>query len=176
MGRHLIVVVLAGAVACAATLETDRSDYILAHPHGWVEVSIADTAIPAVPVSQSEGKPVEWGRPLVCSIDIQLDREPFARGDLYPAGDRPPFSAKSGLRFPAPVGVALLTVNYSGCDLEGDALSETDAQLLISVADSRVVEVHFAGTTLVADPPRDNSVVTLDDLYEAITGRPKASR
>jgi len=174
VGRHLIVV-LAGAVACAATFD-NRSDYILAHPHGWVEVSIVDTAIPAVPVSQSEGKPVEWARPLVCSIDIRLDREPFARGDLYPAGDRPPFSAKSGFRFPAPVGPSLLTVNYSGCDLRGGELAETDAQLYIGVEDSRVVEVHFDGTELVADPPRDNSVVTLDDLYEAVTGRPKATR
>jgi hypothetical protein len=29
------------------------------------------------------------------------------------------------------------------------------------------------GAHLAADPPRDDSVVTLDDVYEAVTGRPK---
>jgi hypothetical protein len=33
--------------------------------------------------------------------------------------------------------------------------------------------VHFDGTALVADAPRDDSVVTLDDIYEAVTGRKK---
>jgi hypothetical protein len=44
------------------------------------------------------------------------------------------------------------------------------------VPESRVVEVRFDGTNLVADPPRDDSVVALDDVYEAVTGRLKAPR
>jgi len=174
VGRHLVVV-LAGAVACAATLDRDRSDYILAHPHGWVEVSIADSAVPQVPSSRSEGEPVQWLRPESCSLEVRLDREPYVHNAVYPTGAQPPYSVKSGFRFPAPVGPALLTVIYEDCDHDGDAVSSNTAQLYIAVEQSRVVEVHFDGTDLVADPPRDNSVVTLDDIYEAITGRPKAA-
>ena len=168
VGRHLIVI-LAGAVACAATLDSDRRDYILAHPHGWVEVSIADGHVPQVPETDSEGRLVSFVRPDDCSIEVRLDREPFVYNAVYPTGEQPPYSVKSGFRFPAPVGPALLSIHYAGCDRNGDAVSSTDAQLSIAVEQARVVQVHFDGTELVADPPRDNSVVTLDDLYEAIT-------
>jgi hypothetical protein len=109
VGR-LLIILLAGAVACAATIDRDRSDYILAHPHGWVEVSIADDDVRDVPERSSETGAVRWARPDECMIKIHLDREVFVYNSVYPTGPRAPYSVKSGFRFPAPVGPVLLSL------------------------------------------------------------------
>ena len=170
--RMLVTAIFIGAVACASTL-VERRDYILAHPHGWVELSLDDRAVPQVP--ESEEEPDSLVRPHACSVEVLLDREPFVYGSAYPVGDAPPYTAESGFRFPAPVGPALLSVQYAGCDVEGDQAASVSVQLSIGVEENRVVEVHFDGTGLLADPPRDDAVVTLDDVYEAVTGRKKAA-
>jgi hypothetical protein len=167
--RMRLVAIFAGAAACASTIQ-ERRDYILAHPHGWVELSLDDRAVPAVP--ESEEEPERLVRPSSCSVAIALDREPFVLGSAYPTGDAPPYGAKTGFRFPAPVGTALLAVEYQGCN---GADAATTAELTISVEEQRVVEVHFDGNALAADPPRDNPVVTLEDVYEAVTGRKKGA-
>jgi hypothetical protein len=169
-GRLIPVIVIATA-ACAATLEA-RTDYILAHPHGWVELSLHDVAIPSIPTS--EPKSNQFVRPDSCDVEISLNREPLAWGQAYPVGEQPPYSVETGFRFPAPVGPALFSVTYSGCDVEKAQSTKTTAQLNVAVEEGRVTEVHFNGTDLVADSPRDNSVVTLDDIYEAVTGRTKS--
>jgi hypothetical protein len=53
--------------------------------------------------------------------------------------------------------------------------SATSAELYIGVEEGRVIEVHFDGAALAADPPRDDTVVTLDDIYQAVTGRKKGA-
>ena len=170
--RMLVSAIWIGAVACASTL-VERRDYILAHPHGWIELSLDDRAIPQVP--ESEDEPRSLVRPVTCYVDVSLDREPFVNGSAYPIGDGPPYAAESGFRFPAPVGPALLTVEYGGCDVEDGKATTVSAQLSIGVEENRVVEVHFDGTALAADPPRADSVVTLDDVYQAVTGRKKGA-
>jgi hypothetical protein len=166
--RSVWVVIFAGAAACASTLQ-ERRDYILAHPHGWVELSLDDRAVPALPASEEE--PDRLVRPESCSVTVSLDREPFVYGQAYPTGDAAPYAAKTGFRFPAPVGPARITVVYAGCDREA-----ATAELYIGVEDQRVVEVHFDGEALAADPPRENPVVTLEDVYEAVTGRKKGTQ
>jgi hypothetical protein len=170
-GRTLVIAIFAGAAACATTIQ-ERRDYILAHPHGWVELSLDDRAVPPVPFSEEDERLV---RPDSCSLSVLLDREPFVYGSVYPTGDAAPYAADTGFRFPAPVGPALVVVEYRGCDgrREGDAF--TTAELYIGVEEGRVVEVHFDGDTLAADPPRENPVVTLEDVYEAVTGGKKGA-
>lgn len=170
--RTLAAAVFASAVACAST-SIERRDYILAHPHGWVEVSLDDRAVPAVP--ESEEKPDSLVRPSSCSVEVLLDREPFVSGSVYPVGDTPPFVTESGFRFPAPLGPALVSVEYWGCDIEGSERATVTAQLYVAVEENRVVEIHFDGTALRADPPREDTVVTLDDVYEAVTGGKKGA-
>src|SRR5688572_6221774 len=109
--RTLWVAILAGAAACASTIQ-ERRDHILAHPHGWVELSLDDRAVPPVPASEED--PDRLVRPDSCSVKVLLDREPFVYGDAYPTGDAAPYAAKTGFRFPAPVGSALVGVEYRG--------------------------------------------------------------
>jgi len=170
--RMLGTAILVAAVACASTLQ-ERRDYILAHPHGWVELSLADGAVPQVP--ESEDDPDVLVRPDSCSVEVLLDREPFVYGSAYPVGDAPPYVAETGFRFPAPVGPALLSVRYRGCDMADGRASLTNAELYIGVEEGRVIEVHFDGAALAADPPRENTVVTLDDIYQAVTGGKKGA-
>jgi hypothetical protein len=171
--RNSIVVTLFAFAACASTMEIERREYILSRPHGWIEVSIADDRIPMVPTSDED--PRTLVSPDSCSIAVRLDREPYASIEVFPSGDRPPFAVKSGVRFPAPLGPALMEVSYSGCDVADGKKSGTSAQLYVGVAESRVTDVAFDGSALTAGAPRDDSVVTLDDLYQAVTGRKKAA-
>jgi len=171
----LLAAMLLPTAACAATsFEGEQRDYILSRPHGWVELEIADEAVPMVP--SSDEAPNDVVRPDSCDVEVRLDREPFAWTTVYPSGDRAPYIVESGLRFPAPVGPSLLSVDYSKCDVEAGKQSSTKAQLYIAVPESKVVEVYFDGSALAADPPREDSVVTLDDIYQAVAGRKKAER
>jgi len=172
--RMLGTALFVAAIACASTIQ-ERRDYILAHPHGWVEVSVDDRSVPQVPVPGSEEEPGPWVRPESCSVEVLLDREPFVYGSAYPVGDAPPYAAETGFRFPAPVGPALLAVQYRGCDVADGKASVSNAELFIGVEEDRVIEVHFDGAALAADPPRDNTVVTLDDIYQAVTGAKKGA-
>ena len=166
----LAALVTLAQTACAQTSQ-ERRDYILAHPHGWVEVTPEDRAIPQVP-SNDEDHP-GLVKPVSCSLHVELDGEPFVYGSVYPTGERPPYGAKSGFRFPAPIGSTQLLVSYSGCDLEGDKRATVEAAAPIVVETSRVTEVEFDGMRLAALATRPDSVITLDDVYRAVTGKPK---
>ena len=169
---HVLLLCLAAPLACAST-PLERREYILAHPHGWVEVTVADAEIPQVP--KSEDEPGTLVRPRACTIEVSLDGEPFVYGSSYPTGDAPPYAADTGFRFPAPLGPAELAVEYSGCDLESGKAATVKVGGPVSVERDRVSEVRFDGARLTPLPVRDDSVVTLEDLYQAITGRPKAA-
>ncbi len=158
--------------ACAATLAMERRDYILAHPHGWVEVSIVDKNIPLIPNFDEESKKERgaWVKPERCSVRIQLNEEDFVYDSVYPLGAEPPFEVTSGFRFPAPVGAALLKLTYGGCRVEGEKEKSVEMAAMISVEESMTLEIHFDGAELVFDAPRPDRVVTLEDVYEAITG------
>jgi hypothetical protein len=159
--------------ACAGTSQ-ERRDYILAHPHGWVEVSVDDRAVPQVP-SRDEERP-GLIRPESCSLQVSLDGEPFMYGSSYPIGDAPPYTGKSGFRFPAPIGSTHLKLEYSGCDVSGEKLSTVEAEVPIVVEENRVTEVEFDGLRLAPLATRPNSVVTLEDVYRAVTGKAKPER
>jgi hypothetical protein len=148
-------------------------DYILAHAHGWVEVSIEDFDIPGVPTSAEDPT---LTRPTSCGVYVTLDDERFVAGDAYPLGETAPYTAKTGFRFAAPVGSHRLELSYRGCNVVEGEPSNIEAKLTIDVVDTLVTELHFNGTALRADLPRPDPVVSLDDVYEAVTGRPKNAR
>jgi hypothetical protein len=134
---------------------------------------VADAEIPQVP--KSAGEPGTLVRPSSCTIEVSLDGEPFVGGSSYPTGNAPPYAADTGFRFPAPLGPAELVVEYSGCDVESGKAASVKVSGPIAVERDRVSEVRFDGLRLTALPVRDDSAVTLEDLYQAITGRPKAA-
>ena len=164
-----LVVSLACATSGIPATPIERREYILAHVHGWVEVSILDTDVPDLRVVDE--KEVTFVRPSSCSVDVELDREDFVDSSVYPVGAAAPYEVSTGFRFPAPVGPAKLTFRYSGCDVKDGERSSVSLELPITVQQGSVSEVHFDGTVLVADPLRPDPVVTIDDVYEAVTGR-----
>ncbi|OFW64360.1 MAG: hypothetical protein A2Y74_02555 [Actinobacteria bacterium RBG_13_63_9] len=157
-------------VSCAASVSRDRRDYILAHPHGWIEVTIKDSEIPFLPPSEKEpDKPVV---PYSCYVSVDLNNEGFLSDYAYPFGETEPFTVDTGFRFPAPVGMSELKFKYSGCDVSADGKeSSVTIKGEIPVEEGNVTEMLFNGSHLTFRPPRMDPVVTLEDVYEAITGK-----
>ena len=154
--------------ACAASLPTERRDYILSRPHGWVELSISDLAIPLVPESEEAGAALV--RPPACGVEIELDREPFVGGAVYPNGEQAPFMASSGYRFPAPVGSVHLALRYSDCRVAAGKAAAVTAEADLAIGEGQVTEIAFDGERLAASAPRADRAVTLESIYEAVTG------
>ena len=157
---------------CATAASEDRRAYILAHPHGWIELTIADRSIPAVPLDQEREDVQTSGPPIQCIVEVRVNGEPLLWERTYPTGEQAPFSTDTGFRFPAPTGAAKANLVYSGCRLneKGEVASLAyDAD--IAVEENMTHELVFDGATLRAESPRPNSVVTLEDVYEALTGR-----
>jgi hypothetical protein len=177
-GRELSLLIGVAALACASSLPIERRDYVLAHPHGWVEIEIDDRAVPLVPETEvRDGKLVvkDWVRPAICWVSAYVDGEEYVDGtQVFPRGDRAPFRADSGLRFPVEVGMPTLKLRWSGCRVKGEDTESVEDEIFIAVERDRVTDVSFDGTQLSTAPPRADTVVSLDDVYEAITGQRKA--
>ena len=76
--RQLLGALAIGAVACAAVIDqTERRDYILAHPHGWIELTVADESIPMVPLSEENANTLTNGL-IVTRTAGQAQRTPPA--------------------------------------------------------------------------------------------------
>ena len=157
-------------LSCAASLDQSRREYILSRPHGWLELSLLDRAVPDV--ARDENEPQQRARPDSCVIELRVDREPFFRMDVFPTGERAPYQVDSGFRVPAPVGAQHIEVAYRGCDESqpGDR-SEVGAELELALPENQVIELHYDGERLWQDPARADEVIKLEDVYEAVTGR-----
>ena len=100
-----------------------------------------------------------------------MNDEPMLIESAYPTGESAPYSAQTGLRFPAPVGASALKFSYSRCRVAEDEIVELERQAIFLVAENKTHEVVFNGEEPAVREPRPNEVVTLEDVYEAITGR-----
>lgn len=142
----------------------ERRAYVRARAHGWVEITLADLAIP--PVAAGDPEAPVWVRPVQCSLSVELDGEPWFTSSLYPQGESAPYFLQSGFRFPAPVGPQNLRLTYSGCRATAVVLI---APLLVQPG--TLYELVFDGSELDALPARPDREVSLEDIYEAVTGR-----
>ena len=156
-----------GFAACASTLPIERRDYILSRPHGWVEITIEDAAIPVVPVSDDDPT---LARPDYCRLEVLLDSEPYVDGALYPDGEREPFHVRSGFRVPVPVGRVSLTGAYRGCDVLDGKRGQVEYAVEVTVAESMVTELSFDGETMHVGATRADTAVTLERIYDAVSG------
>jgi len=154
---------------CAAGISQERRDYILSHPHGWVEVSVNDYQIPKTP--QKEDKKTILKRPYYCPVTIKINEEPYFRDYLYPFGEEEPYELESGFRFPAPVGIISLKITYSGCDVIEGKEGTIERDIEIDVIENMVIKLNFDGNSLVLEETSPNKKVTLEDIYEAVTGK-----
>ena len=176
--RRVVFLGFAAAVACASSLPVERRDYVLAHPHGWVEVKIDDRAVPLIPdvTYNDSGKAVAkgWEKPAVCSVGVSIAGEEYVSGiQVFPQGELAPFRADSGIRFPVPVGTPLLKLSWDGCRVRGEEVIEVEREIFIAVERDRVTDVVFDGDVLSTSAPREDTIVTLDDVYEAVTEKRK---
>ena len=154
---------------CATASSEDRRAYILAHPHGWVEITVSDPYVPDVPPAEDSEEP--WQRPSSCSVSVKLNDEPLLYGSAYPSGELAPYSASTGFRFPAPVGATELRFSYGRCRLADGEIAAIELSAVLLLEEGQTHEVVFDGEELAVRAPHPNEVVTLEDIYEAITGR-----
>jgi len=155
--------------ACATAASEDRRAYILAHPHGWIEVTIADPLIPDIPPREGSEEP--WHVPEWCTVKVSVNGEPFLSDRAYPIGDRAPYRADTGFRFPASVGATALRFSYQECRVAENQPVDVSLDALLLVEEDKTHEVVFDGQTLQVRQPRPSTVVTLEDVYEAVTGK-----
>ncbi len=153
---------------CATALSQERRDYILAHPHGWIELSVRDVAIPDVPVEKDKKEVLE--KPSSCHVRIEINDERYFGDYVYPYGEEQPYGVDSGFRFPVPVGDVELYVSYSGCDVEEGERAARETTIVVNIEEDTVLDVAFDGESLVAGAASPDTKVTLEDVYEAITG------
>jgi len=170
MRRYWSFLVLAALLpGCATASSEDRRAYILAHPHGWVEITIFDPYVPDVPPAEDSDDP--WQRPSSCGVSVELNDEPILYGSAYPSGESEPYSASTGFRFPAPIGATALRFSYSRCRVADGETSSLELPAVLLIEEDQTHEVLFDGTELAVRAPHPNEVVTLEDIYEAITGK-----
>ncbi len=170
MSRGLSVLVLLLLVpACATGISDDRRAYILAHPHGWVELTIQDTQVPNIPPPEDSKEGPQM--PTSCRINVEIDNEDFLWDDAYPKGEQEPYEVESGFRFPVPVGVSELYFSYSGCRVRDGEVESIELAVMLMIAENMVHEIAFDGNALLPMEPRENRKVSMEDLYEAVTGK-----
>lgn len=169
--RTLLSLLVAGALlpSCATASSDDRRAYILAHPHGWVEITISDALVPDLPATQESDDPRQ--RPHSCRVSVSLDGEPILLDSAYPTGESAPYSVSTGFRFPAPRGETALAFSYRGCRVANGEAVPLELGAVLTIHENQTHEVVFDGVELAVRAPRPNEVVSLQDVYEAITGR-----
>ena len=164
-----LLVALLVIPACATASSVDRRAYILAHPHGWVELTIRDAAIPSIPTEEDSDE--GWERPYSCSVSVRINNERFLWESAFPYGETEPYRMDTGFRFPVPVGEAAIELVYGDCRLAEGEVATLYLEASVVVEQDMTHELIFDGAALLVRDPTPNQVVTLEDVYEAITGR-----
>ncbi len=113
---------------------------------GWVELTLADTKVPADPVLSG---------PPDCHLLVDLDETTVFSRPIEPAGSSPPYTVDSTFRFAAEPGDHTATVLYSGCRVFKSQLDSREARIPISVQRGRLTSLHFDGSTIRARSPVD---------------------
>ena len=167
----LVITTLVTLACAAATISKSRRDYITAHSHGWIEITVRDQQVPYAPPPES--KPYRLERPDDCSLQVDLDGEMFLYETIYPVGERAPFTVDTGFRLPASAKRMRLQLTYTGCDFEGAEERTVEVAAVVDVIEAMVTLVTFNGESLVIEPATDNTAVTLEDVYEAVTRQRK---
>ena len=146
-----LIALVVAVLACATEEAPPPVGRTVASPsHGWIELSVTDSRIPADPISQLEGKGL---RPPTCDLELTLNDQSVFSELLRPSGSSPPYFVDSMFRFPAAPGDHDAVVYYSGCRTYGQQLDGREAALRISVRRGHLTRMRFDGAVLVAFPP-----------------------
>ena len=125
-----------------------------------------------------EKKKTVFVKPEQCRVTVEMDDEPYFSDSVYPFGEVEPYRVESGFRFPAPVGLASLRLTYSGCDVgeKEDESGSVEQALEITVQENMVQNLAFDGSALTTGEVTPNKAVTLEDIYDAVTGKNSGER
>jgi hypothetical protein len=158
-------------VGCAKAVTQTRDAYILAQPHGWIEIEVLDTEVFAIPMPPdlTEEERANWQpTPPACLLTVTLNNEQFISENIFPFGEESPYKVDTGFRFPAPIGDFKITLTYSGCDIEdGESISITLSSKII-VYENKVTPITFDGEKISVVEAEENTVITLDDIYNKL--------
>lgn len=171
--NFIVLFIVLLSTSCAnANVSRNREAYILSQPHGWVEIEFFDAEVPPDPPSKDVTKEEleSWQpRPPSCYLKIKLNNEKFLYESIYPYGEAPRYIVDTGFRFPAPVGSFFLEIVYEGCDVdqEGTTASQS-ATMDILIEENMVTPIKYNGRDFNLETIKENTVITLDDIYTAI--------
>ncbi len=165
-----LAVLALSITACAARVSESRTAYITAHDHGWIEFVLRDPNVLSAPAADPSTNGV---RPSSCQIQLQYKGESYVSEEVYPTGEVEPFIVDTGFRFPVPAGRGRIEFQYSGCDFDGDEPDKVQLGERIRIFTNTVTVVEFDGETLFTLENQPNAKVTLDNIYEAVTGSKK---
>lgn len=157
---------------CAnANVSRNREAYILSQPHGWIEITVADSIVPSAlpPKDLTSEQKANWEpHPPSCSFIIKLNNERFLYETIFPYGEDPPYKVDTGFRFPAPIGELEMIIQYSGCDTDGDEMTSISFSSRIRIIEDMVTPVSFNGDAVVIDEEIENTEIRLEDIYQKL--------
>ncbi len=151
---------------CAGAITEARRSFILAHPHGWIEISVKDRHVPAKPLEDDRTEIV----PLVCVIEAFMNNERYLSEYIKAFGDAPPYSIDIGYRFPAPVGYKTLNLTYSNCrvDEETNKVIRSSYPIEIEIKENFMTPIEFDGERAIINDHRTNDEPSLKSINETL--------
>ena len=152
--------------SCVIGISPARQEYILAKPHGWIELEVADHQIPADPPGKDEKDYVP--RPPECRVRLKIDREIFLYDWIFPIGAAPPYTVETGFRLAVPAGPGKLNVEYRYCDILEGKLTTLYFQADIDIVEGFVVPVYLDGSVMTIGAMTENETVTLEEINDRL--------
>lgn len=151
---------------CAMAVSPSRESYILAKPHGWIELTVVDQQIPARPPGKEEDNPAP--KPPWCKIRVEFNREDFLSDPLFPLGDTPPYYLDTGFRFAVPVGRGTLVVRYNDCRVQDGKLSDKRFVTQVEIQEGFITPVLLNGEDLMVGALTPNTKATLEEVNQRL--------
>ena len=166
--RNILTSALLGTLlttsGCATAVSPAREAYILAKSHGWVEITINDTSVPARPPREGDEK--EY--PVSCYLSVNVNHENYLRDELYPIGENPPYSIKSGFRIAVPEGVSNIEFTYGGCKVVKNEVTNHTVETTVSIQEGWVTPIAFDGSSFAVGMSEPNQAVTLESIDDRL--------
>jgi len=158
----LLFVKLLFLSGCASAISPAREAYIQAKPHGWIELNVRDSSVPLLPIDSNNVK--NEIRAPRCNIIMNINNENYLSEHVVAVGENAPFTIDTGFRVTVPEGSSNVKINYIGCKLVDDKITNHVSELVIIVKKGFVVPLTFDGVVLSAGEQIENHVVTLDSI------------
>ena len=155
-----VFVILTTLSGCVSAVSPAREAYILAKPHGWIELAVLDNTIPSRPIKSSDD--TNQSLPPRCSLILSINGENYLSENLAVSGSFAPYSLKTGFRISAPEGESLIKLNYIGCRLKDSKLISISVEVTINVVENFVTPLTFNGAEIIVGAQASSTVVTLE--------------